>query len=194
MNNFFQLTKSLIFILILALLATGIFWNIRALDRAVRNLLEQAAAINAIELFGVKLSFNTATVYEFLNFDHLKPVDKDRVHGKLFGLTPEEFIRMMNIGELKDLCVFETPNAGMKQTLSIDRTLHNKGLAEISDNPETFERVRGKFTELAAQAKLPPIGYPLSCYNLKLTEDGYNAKTVLTKALSRKFSQDLPSQ
>lgn len=192
MNNFFQLTKSLIFILILALIATGILWNVRALDRAVRNLLEQAAAINAIELFSVKLSFNTATVYEFLNFDHLKPVDKDRVHGKLFGLMPEEFIRLMNIGELKDLCVFETPSPGMKETLAIDRTLHNKGLAEISDNPETFERVRGKFTALAAQGKLPPIGYPHSCYDLKLTPDGFNAKTVLTKALSRKFSQELP--
>jgi hypothetical protein len=204
MPDFFQIARSALYALILAAFAFIILWNFRDLDNAVRNLPSQAAALNAVEVLGSKLTFSVTTVEQDLK-KALEDIEKhepdfyaklgfeDRsdyeshILALIQGLNQKEIARLMDAGELKNLCKFEHPTPGMRVDLTIDYRLKDKGLTAISDSSETLDRVRDQFRALQADGKLPEIGHPLACYDMTLTPTGYNTKTVLVKTMSRRF-------
>ncbi len=204
MTKLFEIARSAIYFLLLAIVAIVVLWNFRALDRAVQNLFVQASSINTIEVLGLKLSFSARTVEldlkaDLENYERYNPswfIDngfatradyESHILALTQGLSQTEVGRLVNAGELKNLCTFEHPDAEMRVFAAADARLKDKGLTKIIDSPETFRRVREEIAALEAKGEVPTIGHPVSCYEMKRTDDGYNVRTVLIKGMSRRF-------
>jgi hypothetical protein len=205
MTKLFEIVRSVIYILLLSVVAIVVLWNFRALDRAVQNLFVQASSINTIEVLGLKLSFNARTVEldlksDLENYERYNPsyfIDngfatradyESHILALTQGLSQKEVDRLVNIGELKNLCTFERPDPEMRIYAAADARLKDKGLTKIIDSPQTYQHVRDQFAALESKGELPAIGHPVSCYEMNRTDDGYNVRTVLIKGMSRKFS------
>jgi hypothetical protein len=119
----------------------------------------------------------------------LTGAEKRRVLALIQGLDGKEFIRLMYVGQLKNLCEFENPSTEMRNDVALDYGLRDKGLTKIEVNPATLESVRAELDQMKAQGKSPENGYPRTCYDMTLTDDGYNVKTVLVKSLSATFDK-----
>jgi hypothetical protein len=61
-----------------------------------------------------------------------------------------DFIRLMYIGQLKNLCEFENPSTEMRNDAALDYGLRDMGLVKIENNAVTRDSVRA---ELAIQSK-----------------------------------------
>jgi hypothetical protein len=175
-----------------------ILLNFRGISVAIQNILQQAASISAVEFYGLKLNFTATTVdtnlkleYTEADFKKLGVDDsaayKSRVLALIHGLDSKEFVRLMYVGQLKNLCEFENPSTEMRNAVALDYGLRDKGLTRIEVSPATLELVRVNVAKLAAQGKSLDIGYPRGCYDMTLAEDGYNVKTVLVNKLSVAF-------
>ncbi|MET1083534.1 MAG: hypothetical protein ABWY12_10870 [Burkholderiales bacterium] len=195
-------TKSFLNLLFLIIVALVLIFNFQSLSRAVQNLLEQVAAVNAIEFFGFKVSFSGRSVEQDLKsaLADYKPSDfeklgfktaeayKDHLVELIQGLGPKEFDRLMYIDGLKDLCEFERPTLNMIRAVAADQRLEYKGLSTIKDSPATLASVRERMQEKSARGEKMTIGNPRSCYEMQLTDTGYNVKTVFVRTMSRGFS------
>ena len=89
----------------------------------------------------------------------------------------------------KTFCEFAKPSTEMRNDVALDYELRDKGLTNIAVNPATLESVRAELAKMVAQGKSLDNGYPRSCYDMTLTDDGYNVKTVLVKSLSAMFDK-----
>ena len=162
--------------------------NFQALYLAARKFLERAASVSSIKLLGVEVDLDQAGVDRALfRADYLTGADKSRVLALVHGLSAKEFVRLMYVGQLKNLCEFENPSTEMRNDVALDYRLRDKGLTKIEVNPATLESVRAELAKIVAQGKSLDNGYPLKCYDMTLTDDGYNVKTVLVDNLSEAF-------
>lgn len=162
--------------------------NFQALYLAARKFLERTASVSSIKLLGMEVNLDQAGVNRALfNADYLTGADKNRVLALINGLDSKEFVRLMYVGQLKNLCEFENPSTEMRNDVALDYGLRDKGLTKIEANPATLESVRAELAKMVAQGKRLDNGYPLKCYDMTLTDDGYNVKTVLVANLSEAF-------
>jgi hypothetical protein len=60
----------------------------------------------------------------------LTAADKKRILELIHGLTAKEFVRLMYVGQLKNLCEFENPSAEMRSRVALDYELREKGPCE----------------------------------------------------------------
>ncbi len=77
----------------------------------------------------------------------------------------------------------------MRDDAAFDYELRDKGLTKIEANPATLVSVLAELAKMVAQGKSLDNGYPRTCYDMTLRDDGYNVKTVLVKSLSAAFDQ-----
>jgi hypothetical protein len=162
--------------------------NFQGLYLAARKFLERAASVSSIKLLGVEVDLDQAGVDRALfRADYLTGADKGRVLAMVHGLSAKEFVRLMYVGQLKNLCEFENPSTEMRNDVALDYRLRDKGLTKIEVNPATLESVRAELAKMVAQGKSLDNGYPLKCYDMTFTDDGYNVKTVLVDNLSEAF-------
>jgi hypothetical protein len=172
-----------------------ILLNFPGLYLASQKLLEKAASLSAIKAFGVEINMDaanralSATDAERTLYDvgKLPDAEKSRVLALIHDLNAKEFVRLMYIGQLKNLCEFENPSTGMRNDVALDYTLRDKGLTKIEISPATLESVRAELAQMVAQGKTLDNGYPRTCYDMTFTDDGYNVKTVLVDSLSGTF-------
>jgi hypothetical protein len=173
--------------------------NFRGLHLAVQKILERAASVSAIKGFGVEIDLDAAGVDRALaaadakralfHVENLTGEDKRRVLALIQGLDGNEFVRLMYVGQLKNLCEFENPSTEMRNDVALDYGLRDKGLTKIEVSPATLESVQAELAKTVAQGKSLDNGYPRTCYDMTLTDDGYNVKTVLVKSLSATFDK-----
>ena len=162
--------------------------NFQGLYLAARKFLERAASVSSIKLLGVEVDLDQAGVDRALfRADYLTGADKGRVLAMVHGLSAKEFVRLMYVGQLKNLCEFENPSTEMRNDVALDYRLRDKGLTKIEVNPATLESVRAELAKMVAQGKSLDNGYPFKCYDMTFTDDGYNVKTVLVDNLSEAF-------
>jgi hypothetical protein len=176
-----------------------ILLNFRGLHLALEKFLERAASVSAIKGFGIEVDLDAAGVDRALSaadakralfhVENLTGAEKRRVLALIQGLDGKEFIRLMYVGQLKNLCEFENPSTEMRNDVALDYGLRDKGLTKIEVNPATLEAVRAKLDQMKTQGKSMENGYPRTCYDMTLTDDGYNVKTVLVKTLSATFDK-----
>jgi hypothetical protein len=176
-----------------------ILLNFRGLHLAMQKFLERAASVSAIKGFGIEVDLDAAGVDRALSaadakrtlfhVENLTGAEKRRVLALIQGLDDKEFIRLMYVGQLKNLCEFENPSTEMRNDVALDYGLRDKGLTKIEVNPATLESVRAELDQMKAQGKSPENGYPRICYDMTLTDEGYNVKTVLVKSLSATFDK-----
>lgn len=185
-----QITFSLIVLAIILL-------NFRGLHLAAQKFLERAASVSTIKVLGVEINMEATdralaaadakrTLY---HLENLTGTEKRRVLELVHGLDGKEFIRLMYVGQLKNLCEFETPSTEMRDDVALDYKLRDKGLTKIEVSPATLESVRAALANMVAQGKSLDNGYPRTCYDMTLTDDGYNVKTVLVKSFSETFDK-----
>jgi hypothetical protein len=65
--------------------------------------------------------------------------------------------------------------------------LKEKRLTEIKDSPEILKWVQEKQADDVAHGKSLENGYPLKCYEMTLTDVGWNVKTALIRNVSAAF-------
>ena len=99
----------------------------------------------------------------------------------------------MYVGQLKNLCEFENPSTGMRNDAALDYGLQDKGFVKIEGSPGTFESVHASLAKMAAQGKTLDNGYPVKCYDMTLTDNGYNVKTALVDNFSMAFNEARPA-
>ena len=93
----------------------------------------------------------------------------------------------MYVGQLKNLCEFENPSTEMRNDAALDYGLRDMRLVKIENNAVTRDSVRAELAKLVAQGKTLDNGYPCTCYDMTLTDDGYNVKTALVDNFSTAF-------
>jgi hypothetical protein len=99
------------------------------------------------------------------------------------GLKPDEADRLMYVGNLQGTCEFARPSPKTKRYIEIDHQLKKKGLVAIKPDQLTYE-LEKKHGEYLDQ------GFPISCYQMKLTDQGFNVKAALVKTLGRMFESN----
>lgn len=176
-----------------------ILLNFRGFHLALQKFLERAASASSIKAFGVEVDMDEAGVDRALSaadakralfhVANLTDAEKRRVLALIHGLNAKEFIRLMYVGQLKNLCEFENPSTEMRDDAALDYELRDKGLTKIETSPATLDSVRAELAKMVAQGKSLDNGYPRTCYDMTLTDDGYNVKTVLVKSLSATFDE-----
>jgi hypothetical protein len=174
-----------------------ILLNFRGLHLALQKFLERAASVSAIKVLGVEIDMDAAdralsatdAKRALFHVENLTDAEKRRVLALIQGLDAKEFIRLMYVGQLKNLCEFENPSTEMRDDAALDYELRDKGLTKIEGSPAALESVRAELAKTVAQGKSPDNGYPRTCYDMTLTDDGYNVKTVLIKSLSATFDK-----
>jgi hypothetical protein len=173
-----------------------ILLNFRGLHFALQKFLERAS-VSAIKVLGVEIDMEATdralsavdAKRAFYHLENLTGTEKRRVLALVHGLDGKEFIRLMYVGQLKDLCEFETPSTEMRDQVALDYELRDKGLTKIEVSSATLESVRAALAKMVARGKSLENGYPRTCYDMKLTDDGYNVKTVLVKSFSATFDK-----
>ena len=162
--------------------------NLPTLVTVSQTLLQKAGSVTTIEIEGVKLGFDQASVASQLVPFKVSASDQTKVLETLHGLEPDQFERLMNVGSLFDLCDFEHPTTEMRRQSAVDYELSEKGLTTISDSRHLRDEVEEKIKlgEISS-GKPSDIGYPRSCYYLRLTDTGFNTKTAVVSILSRAF-------
>lgn len=194
MSKALEFIKSALQIAFSLVLLAIVLLNFQPLYLAARKFLERSASVSSIKLLGIEVSLNQASVDKALfQADHLTGADKSRILGLVRGLNASEFSRLMYVGQLKNLCEFENPSTSMRSDAAVDYTLRDKGLTKIENSPAILEAVRSELARLAAEGKTLENGYPLKCYDMTLTDDGYNVKTVLIDNLSDAFGERRPA-
>ena len=190
MSKAFDYIKAALQIAFSLVVLAIILLNFHGLYLAAQKFLERAASVSSIKLLGVEVDLGATGVDRALfRADYLTGADKSRVLAKIQGLDSKEFVRVMYVGQLKNLCEFDNPSTEMRNDAALDYGLRDKGLTKIEVNPATLESVRAEVAKRAAQGESLDIGYPRTCYDMTLTDDGYNVKTVLVKNLSEAFDE-----
>ncbi len=186
-----QITFSLIVLAIILL-------NFRDLHLAVRKFLERAAQVSSIKVLGFEIDMEATdralaaadAKRALFHVANLTDAEKRRVLELIHGLDGKEFIRLMYVGQLKNLCEFENPSTEMRSDIALDYGLRDKGLTKIEVSPATLELVRAALAKIVAEGKSLDNGYPRTCYDMTLTDDGYNVKTVLVKSFGETFDKE----
>jgi len=159
---------------------------------AMQKFLERAVSVSAIKVLGVEIDMDAAdralsatdAQRALFHVENLTGAEKRRVLDLIHGLDGKEFNRLMYVGQLKNLCEFDNPSTEMRDDAALDYELRDKGLTKIEVSPTTLESVRAELARMVAQGKSLDNGYPRTCYDMTLTDDGYNVKTVLVNSLS----------
>ncbi len=194
MSKALEYIKSIIQIAFGLIVLAIILLNFQGLYRASQKFLEKAVTLRSLKLFGVEIDLDAAGVDRALfRADYLTGADRSRILALIEGLGSKEFVRIMYVGQLKNLCEFENPSAEMRNFSALDYRLQDMGLTKIEVNPATLELVRAELAKLVAQGKRLDNGYPLKCYDMTFTDDGYNVKTVLVDNLSAAFGSARPA-
>jgi hypothetical protein len=184
--------KSLIATIGLVLAIGFAIVNAGAIGDGLSALAERFGGLRGAEIAGVKLDFGEATIEKRVPpdlFERLDLKDKRRISRNLYSLEPRMALRLLQVGLLANLCEFEKPTTSMIDDFSTDRHLQDRGLARLVDSPQTKARV------LVMQAKAgrtSDIGEPRSCYEIALTEHGWDVRTALVHVVSAGFGSAPP--
>jgi hypothetical protein len=158
---------------------------------ATQKLLDRADSLNSVEIASVKISFNTENVtaaFSELKADNVAPAERSHALELIHGLGQDEFVRLMYVGQLRDLCEYDAPaDTRMLHDVAADYKLAGKQLAKMVDNPEQLKRAMHEVNKQIAKSGHSDNGRPFHCYDMQLTEYGYNVKTALVGSFGEAF-------
>lgn len=97
-----------------------ILLNFQGLYLATRRFLDRAASVSSIKVLGVEVDLGATAVDQALSLQNVAPDKKSRVLPMIQRLDSKEFIRLMYVGQLKNLCEFENPSTEMRNDAALD--------------------------------------------------------------------------
>ncbi len=162
--------------------------DFKSISAASRQFLAKAGDARELDFAGFKVSLNEDSVTEALAEYAADPSEiSPDVTEAIRALTPDEFARLMDVGQLDGLCQYQAPNAKMRADVALDYGLAEKGLTWIADSPDTLASVNAYLAEKAAEGDRGANGRALSCYAMTLTDLGRNVKTGLVQSFKTAF-------
>jgi hypothetical protein len=189
-KKFFDFLKSLMMISLFSLLFLIFCYHFRELDDVYESLLSSAQTLSLdhfkVAAFGAEVDgfFSQQQIASQLETEGVDdPAAQDKVQEALRNLKQEEVDRLMYVGTLPNSCEFSRPSTKVKRYLDIDRQLSKKGLVEINPDPVAYKQVK-------KDGEDPENGSPISCYQMTLTDQGFNVKTALVKTLGTMFKSN----
>lgn len=149
--------------------------DFKAICAATSDLAARAGAVTNVELpGGVKLTISERQVRDILlplNANYRKETAE-----AISRIQPEEFSRLMQVGQLADLCEYEKPDVRMRAYIAIDYALDEKKLVELTRNMK------------AVSMPVEDHGAARLCYDLRLTDLGNDVKSALVQSFKDAFA------
>lgn len=180
-----QVTYGVVFLVL-------ILWMFPDIRDASKILLDRAASASSLEVVGFKVAFTEATVERGLELDNVPADEQKPVLDAIRGLNSKQFIRLMAVGQLANLCEFDVPTPEMRNDVALDYDLEAKGLTRIAPSYAVLKSVQAWSAKAMARGEDVKIGAPRGCYTMTLTETGSRVKTVIVRNLAPAFSSLVP--
>jgi hypothetical protein len=164
------------------LLAYGAY-NHMAVEAKIGSLIDH---VNQVEMMGTKVTFDARRLDKMI-----LPRDSRFVGGQavadLTKLNGRLLARLLNVGTLSNLCLFDGPKAGLLDDVAADHRLRDLDLVEIKD----AEDVRAEV--LAKKDLNPQLGAPVRCYRMTMTARGYDVRSAIAYTLGAALSGEVES-
>jgi hypothetical protein len=160
-----QVTYGVVFLVL-------ILWMFPDIRDASKILLDRAASASSLEVVGFKVAFTEATVEHGLALDNVPADEQKPVLEAIRGLSSKQFIRLMAVGQLQNLCEFDAPTPEMRNDVALDYELEAEGLTRIAPSHAILQSVQAWSAKAMASGEHVRIGAPRACYTMTLTETG----------------------
>ncbi|MEA2874526.1 MAG: hypothetical protein QOH67_4674 [Hyphomicrobiales bacterium] len=153
-------------------------WNFGTINTSAKEVLAMVPRIQQFEASGVKVVLRDEiklkeSLAAMVDGD-LSESERRATIGSVQKLTGAQVDRLFTIEEGRSHCDYTLPTAKMRLYLNSDAALEELGLVETKPDASAFD------SEMARTAiEGSDIGKPRSCYSMKLTPRGYNAKSAL---------------
>jgi hypothetical protein len=160
--------------LLLLLLA----WNFGALNSSARELLAMVPRIQQFEASGVKVVLKDelklrASLATAVDGALPETVKRDTIEA-VQKLTGAQVDRLFTLEAESVHCDYTLATARMRLYFNSDAELEELRLVATAADPAAFDREISRI-----EAEGSDVGRPRSCYRMKLTPLGYNAKSAL---------------
>jgi hypothetical protein len=167
--------RSIVLSLLLLLLVA---WNFGALNTSANEVLAMVPRIQQFEASGIKVVLRdetklAASLAAMVDSD-LPETEKRATIDAVQKLTGAQVDRLFTIADGLSHCDYTLATAKMRLYLNSDAALEELGLVQTKADPVTYD---SEIARIAANGS--DIGKPRSCYSMKLTPRGYNAKSAL---------------
>jgi hypothetical protein len=189
--SFLKMIRSIALSLLLLIL---IVWNFGTLNSSAREVIAMVPRIQQFEASGVKLVLKDETRLKAAlaaMVDDKKLAESERMPEHMRRatvktvkkLTGTQAERLLTVVHGSSHCDYRLATPKMRLYFASDVELEELGLVTTEIDPTALAN------EIAAIAvEGSKIGQPRSCYTLKFTDLGYNAKTVLVGVMRQALS------
>lgn len=172
-------------IVLSGVLVALVTWNFSAISTSANEVLGMVSHIQQFEASGVKVVLRDDAKFKAtlaLVADNLSDAERRATLDAVQKLTGPQAERLFTIENGQSHCDYTDPTPKMRLYFYIDVALAESRLVEIKDDPATLKR------EMARTAHGSDIGKPRSCYSMRLTDRGFNAKSALVGIIRQQIS------
>jgi hypothetical protein len=165
--------------------------NYDAVEKAFRSGLDHVAEIRGVKIQGVEISFDSSELNRRAEIFPIEKFAGDKIARQIEQLDQRSLVRLLQVGTLSNLCIYSTPTAEMEAMVGIDHRLEDLRLVTrfFSDDARAF--VAGRLMEIERKAHAPSTnGVPLKCYEMALTAEGLDVRTVIAHMLGTAFARN----
>jgi len=190
MSGIMERLKQFLYLVFLCVFLSIVFMDFRSICEASQKLLQRASSVTSLEVANIKMNFSPDTVsavFSDLKLDDVDAAQRRRALDLIHDLDPQEFLRLMYVGQLDGLCEFDHPTTQMRFDIATDHRLRDKQLVTIVESPDIWEQTTQYFKQQETRGEGPEHGYPRHCYVMLLTPDGYNVKSALVGTFGGAF-------
>jgi hypothetical protein len=185
--------KQFLYLVLVCIFLRFVLLEFPTICAATQKLLDKADAVHSVEIASVKISFdpeNVAAAFHDLKMDDVDPDQRSHALELIQNLEQTEFVRLMYVGQLKDLCEYDAPaESKMRFDVATDYKLVEKKLAEMIKNDKLLADTEKDVNGQIARTGHSDNGHPLRCYVMQLTADGANVKTALVGSFGAAFER-----
>jgi hypothetical protein len=138
--------------------------------------LQEAKWLGADLTFGVKAIEQNAHLFQIPD---LTRESSRKIVADIAALDAPTMERLIYVESLKDTCKYQTHAWKAERAAMLDDRLVAMGLATMSDDAETKERIDWRIRTNDKIAPAKELGAPLSCYKMTLTPEGADVRNVV---------------
>ncbi len=153
------------------------------INGVVGSLLAKARAMQLdsvdLEGFGAKITLHTVTE-ALKGVGQADSAKQKSAFAAAQDLTKDQFVRLMNVGRVKNTCEFANPDHEARRFAELDHRLEYKGLVTLADDPAARKALMSK--------PVGALGRPTKCYVMALTPLGYDVASALIASFSETFA------
>jgi len=162
-------------------------WNFGTINTSAKDVLAMVPRIQQFEASGVKVVLHDEiklkdSLTRMVDTE-LSEQERGATIEAVQKLTGSQVDRLFTIVDGQSHCDYTLATSKMRLYLNSDAVLEELQLVETKADPVGFEQ---EIARIAAEGS--DIGMPRSCYTMKLTQRGYNAKSALVGVIRQALS------